>query len=60
MALKPLPSTICCECDAPDACIIYIFTREHYCGAACHVEGYMKLTRMLKRAKAEGLDNGFG
>lgn len=58
MALKPLPPTICSECDAADAKIIFIFTREHYCGAACHTEGYAKFVRMIARAKAEGLDRG--
>lgn len=49
---------LCAECDAPDPNIIYIFTREHFCSAQCHSEGYLKLTRMILRANAEGLHNG--
>jgi hypothetical protein len=57
MALKVIPQN-CAECDAPDSKIIYIFTREHYCGAYCTAEGFMKLTRMFERAKAEGIEHG--
>lgn len=49
---------ICSECEAPEAKIITIYTREHYCGRHCLAEGQLKYARMILRAKAEGIDHG--
>jgi len=58
MALKHHPPPTCNECDAPDARIITLFTRNTYCGRFCLAEGQTKYCRMILRAQAEGIDNG--
>lgn len=43
----------CAECSAEEPKVILIYTREYYCGAACHAEGYLKYNRMMRFLSTE-------
>lgn len=57
MQLRPKP--VCVECDAGDAKIVALFTREHYCGRYCFAEGSIKYARLIIRfTEEEGYEQG--
>ena len=47
MQVRPKPT--CTMCEAPEAKVIMLFTREHFCGRYCFSEGSLRYAQLIIR-----------